>query len=102
MFTCEMSEGKKIETQKYMTGMITAEWNDTIMCYAPFIEFRSGVKISDNDLNDFIENHWEEVYNQNEERKMDEGRGDKDDLICGISNALLDYINKKFDVSLFW
>ena len=64
MFTCEMSEGKKIETKKYMTGMITAEWNDTIMCYAPFIEFRSGVKISDNDLNDFIENHWEEVYNQ--------------------------------------
>lgn len=49
-----------------------------------------------------MQNHWEEVYNQNEEWKVDEGSDDKDDLICGISNALLDYINKKFDVSLFW
>lgn len=102
MFTYEMSEGKKIETKKYMTGMITAEWNETVMCYAPFIEFRSGVKITDDDLNEFIENHWEEVYNQNEEWKMDDGSSDKYDLIFGISNAILDYINKKFDVSLFW
>ena len=102
MFTHEMSEDKNIETKKYMTEMITAEWNDTVMCYAPFIEFRSGMKISDVNLNDFIENHWEEVYNQNEELKRDEGRGDEIDLICGISNALLDYVSKKFDVSLFW